>query len=504
MLSAMRNLPRARRLLSTAVKASSTLRASARAYEGPLATKARLNQRVVEAKYAVRGPLATLADELKAQLDSGAKLPFDRIYYANIGNPQSLGHKPLTFPRQVLAAALYPEIRDMFPRDVAERASAFNDEKQACMSLGQYSESKGLLFTRKRVAEALERRDGVPADEECIYLTDGASKGVEAIIQLMLRGSNDGALVPIPQYPLYSASLKKFDGQLVKYMLNEKKNWALEIDKLKAAVVEARQRNVDVRAIVVINPGNPTGQSLSRDNVEGIVHLAEEENLLIMADEVYQDNIYDPSKQFVSFKKVVREMDSPVQLVSFHSTSKGLFGECGLRGGYMEIVNFPEDTEKVLTMQVSISLCANLAGQVTLDCMMNPPQPGDPSYATFKEECEKRHDSFKRVGEKLHQTFNSLEGVSCNKAEGAMYLFPEIAFPPRSIDMAAQLGVPRDHMYCTELLENKGICLVDGSGFGQEKGTYHVRSTVLIPEKDIVDFTSKIEAFHVDFLNRYS
>lgn len=118
-----------------------------------------------------------------------------------------MGHPRLTFPPQVLAAAVYPKIRHLLPSDVAERAMAFTDKDQACMSLGTYSGSKELEFARNRSTKALECRDGVPADEECIYLTDGASKDLKAIFQLLFRKSNDGALVPIPQYSLYSYTL---------------------------------------------------------------------------------------------------------------------------------------------------------------------------------------------------------------------------------------------------------------------------------------------------------
>lgn len=112
-----------------------------------------------------------------------------------------------------------------------------------------------------------------------------------------------GVMVPIPQYPLYSATLAEFDMGQIGYYLDESKNWGLDLAELQRAITEARKDSCP-RAIVVINPGNPTGQVLSRENIEGIIKFAHQEHLFIFADEVYQDNVYAPGSKFHSFKKV--------------------------------------------------------------------------------------------------------------------------------------------------------------------------------------------------------
>lgn len=127
------------------------------------------------------------------------------------------------------------------------------------------------------------------------------------------------------------------------------------------------------RIFVVINPGNPTGNVLSRSNMVKIVEFCERKSMILLADEVYQENIYNPEKQFISFKQIIRDLNSPVQLISFHSTSKGLAGECGLRGGYMEMTNLSDEVYQQLFKLKSINLCSNTTGQLMTDLLVNPP-----------------------------------------------------------------------------------------------------------------------------------
>ena len=136
-----------------------------------------------------------------------------------------------------------------------------------------------------------------------------------------------------------------------------------------------------MRAIVVINPGNPTGNVLRRKDIEGIIRLSYDNNLVIMADEVYQNNIYyEEEAPFISFRKVLHEMGEPysnnVELISMHSVSKGLQGECGLRGGYFECHNFDQTAADMMYKLKSVELCSNTIGQVACELMVNPPLEG--------------------------------------------------------------------------------------------------------------------------------
>jgi alanine transaminase len=132
-------------------------------------------------------------------------------------------------------------------------------------------------------------------------------------------------LIPIPQYPLYSATLAEFGLDQIGYYLNEDNKWSLEVNELERAMNESKDKCMP-RVLVVINPGNPTGQVLTRTNIEKVIRFAYENHLFLLADEVYQDNIYDKESAFHSFKKVMIEMGEPyskMELASFMSISKG-------------------------------------------------------------------------------------------------------------------------------------------------------------------------------------
>jgi alanine transaminase len=236
-----------------------------------------------------------------------------------------------------------------------------------------------------------------------------------------------------------------------------------------------------VRALVVINPGNPTGAALDLANQQAVVKFCEREGLLLVADEVYQENLYAEGKAFTSFKKVMRDMGANIALASLQSTSKGFYGECGRRGGYMELNGFDKDVMAELYKLASVGLCPNLSGQIVMGLVMQPPVEGDASFAKFKQEKDDILASLKRRAATLVDGLNTLEGVSCNPAQGSMYAFPKI----------------------TKLLENTGIVVVPGSGFGQRENTWHFRTTFLPAEADIADVVQKITKFHGEFMMGY-
>jgi len=242
-----------------------------------------------------------------------------------------------------------------------------------------------------------------------------------------------------------------------------------------------------VKAICVINPGNPTGAVLSRDNIAMVIGFAREHGLSILADEVYQENIYRPDDRFVSFAKVLSELDErETSLFSFHSCSKGLLGECGQRGGYMEVRNVPEDVMAEITKLQSVSLCANLPGQILVRAMVKPPVPGDPSWPTWDAERKAVLESLRERAQILAEGLNAIPGYSCQPIAGAMYAFPTVKLPEGRTD----------EEYCMALLEETGICVVPGTGFGQMPGSAHFRTTILPPKERIEEVVAKIASFH--------
>ncbi|KAI8342128.1 pyridoxal phosphate-dependent transferase [Chlamydoabsidia padenii] len=468
---------------------------------------------VRQMEYAVRGALPIRAEALSKELTTGKSLGFERVVFCNIGNPQQLNQKPITFFRQVASLCENPELLKagnretllkLYPADAIARAELL---LKNIGSVGAYSHSKGIHHIRENVAKFIEKRDGYPADPENIFLTQGASAGVHTVIQILTQNNKSGFLIPIPQYPLYSATLALVDATQVPYYLNESKNWGLDVQDLKKAVDDARDNGADMRALVIINPGNPTGQCLSEENMREIIEFCHSERLVLLADEVYQTNIYKPqSRPFHSFKQVLSSMGekySDQELFSFHSISKGMIGECGRRGGYLECVNIDEKVMDQLYKIASVSLCPNVQGQILVDLMTNPPVEGDASYPQYKNEIDSIYQSLIRRSSKLAGCFNSLEGMTCNDAEGAMYLFPQLTLPPKAIDAAKEKGMAPDTYYCMSMLEATGVCVIPGSGFGQQPGTFHFRSTFL-PEEHLFDtFCTDLEKFHSDFMAKY-
>ncbi|KAJ2756027.1 alanine transaminase, partial [Coemansia nantahalensis] len=425
-------------------------------HDGKVLRMDTMNPRIRVMEYAVRGAIPIRAEELVAQLKTQpGSLPFSKVTPCNIGNPQQLAQKPLTFLRQVGALMEYPDLlspalieqtRQLFPADAIARAQ--RNLSYVNGAIGAYTQSLGIQEIREDVARFIEERDGFPASASNICLTTGASGAVERVLDILISSPDVGVMIPIPQYPLYTATLAHLDAKAVPYYLQEESDWQLSVADLERALREARADGVDVRALVVINPGNPTGGCLEEANVEEVVRFCERERLVLLADEVYQTNIYTGTNPFVSFKKVVSRLGSPVELFSFHSISKGMVGECGRRGGYYEAVNIDDQVMGQLLKLASVSLCPNVQGQMAVGIMVNPPQPGDASYEQYQSELEAIYQSMRRRALKLAEAFNSLPNMSCNDAQGAMYLFPKVELPQAFVDEARAQGKEPDAVYC--------------------------------------------------------
>lgn len=466
-----------------------------------------LPKRIVEAKYAVRGEILDRANQLQAELDAGnTSFPFKKLIPCHIGNPQSVGANPLTFHRQLLSILANPGIltlsRAQQPDDVIERAETY---LKHFPKFGAYSESKGVAYLREQVAQFIARRDRTEAPSiENIYLTDGASNGIVSVLEMLISDSNSGVLIPIPQYPLYSGTIVRLGGQMVNYYLTEEDRWSLSVTEVEAQISKARAKGIDVKALVVINPGNPTGNILTKSTMEAIVKLCEREKLVILADEVYQDNIWQTERPWVSFRSVMLELGSKVELFSFHSTSKGFYGECGLRGGYMELANIdPAVNQQILKLK-SMSLCANTLGQAMIASVVTPPKAETTSSKTYEEERAATLASLARKAAMVHQAFNSVEGMSAQPIDGAMYIFPSIKLPAKYVQKAEAAGRAPDMQYCLDLLEATGVILVPGSGFGQREGTHHFRMTILPDESSFPSMLKSIQEFHTSVLKSYS
>mmetsp|Transcript_23769 Transcript_23769/g.54574 ORF Transcript_23769/g.54574 Transcript_23769/m.54574 type:complete len:572 (+) Transcript_23769:228-1943(+) len=486
-------------------------------------------------EYAVRGTVAVLADKIDAELQTAAgqaKYPFDSILKTNIGNPHALGAvEPLAWPRQVMALvdlpnALgvdHPEACKMFPEDAIARAKKMKEQLEGHGS-GAYTHSKGVLGFRKDVADFISQRDGgIPAHPEDIFLTNGASSAIDMILNAVIANPSTGVMIPIPQYPIYSATIELLQGQCVGYRLDEKNGWKLNAAELKRAHQGAISRGIDVRALVVINPGNPCGTVLTRENLHDVVTFCHEQNLVILADEVYQENVYSDNHQFISCKLAAHEMGliddkgngtktcAPLELVSFHSTSKGVFGECGRRGGYMELVGLDAAVKDQLYKLVACASLCGTNGQIMTSLMCRGPSPGDVSYSKHMREKQSNLKSLKHRAQMVSRGLNDIPGFSCHDATGAMYCYPKFELPAKAIRAAKEEGLSPDTFYAVSLLKQTGICVVPASGFelkhhqkdGDESTNFGFRITFLLSDEEMALVVDRIRRHYQDFCLSY-
>jgi len=469
-----------------------------------------VNRNILEMEYAVRGPIPQRAAVLKQQ---GKK-----IIFCNIGNPQALGQPSLTYYRQVLSLVEDPskiererQLKNLFEETalsplgeedfISDDVLALSENIHSNMGtgMGAYTESKGMQFIREAIAKFIDKRDdyqnsgGFRSDPEKIFLTSGASGGAKAVLDVLIAGENDGIMIPIPQYPLYSATIKKAGGVQVNYYPDEENGWTFNRAILEESLVKAKKNSVKVKGIVVINPGNPTGAVLDEYSIREVISFAKQHHLVIIADEVYQENIY--SGKFISFAKALGSEDVP--LFSLHSISKGFYGECGHRGGYLEVRNPPSlqdsdlDFVDVLLKQASVNLCSNTPGQILTYLMVSPPDESSQPYQRFMQEKETILRDLHDKATMIRKAFTQMEGMACFGETGAMYLFPRIdSLPPGKSDFD----------YCMALLEETGLCTVNGSGFGQREGTQHLRIAFLPPKELLAQVLPQWVKFHNNFV----
>uniref|UniRef100_A0A0M3INT1 alanine transaminase n=1 Tax=Ascaris lumbricoides TaxID=6252 RepID=A0A0M3INT1_ASCLU len=441
-----------------------------------------MNPNVKSMEFAVRGPIVIRGAQIEKDLEKGAKKPFNSIVKANIGDAHDMGQKPITFIRQVtglsknvVACCAYPALLQSMaiPSDVKKHAETILHDCGG-HSVGAYTPSAGIECIRKHCAEYITRRDGIPTDYENIVISAGTTEGIR-----------------------------------VRYYLDEDNMWGLNIEECERALNEAKGK-YDTRAICVINPGNPAGQVLARRNIEEIIRFAHKNNLVILADEVYQDNIFDENSKFYSFKKVMLDMGGEYkdqELVSFYSVSKGYMGECGLRAGYIEFMNIDQDVFKMFMKMISayahLLLARFIYYRAALDCAVNPPKPGEPSYELWYKEKTGILKSMKERARLVKEAYGALDGIECNPVQGAMYAFAKVNLPKKAIEEAKKQNVAPDFLYGMKMLEATGICTVPGSGFGQKEGTYHFRTTIL-PQTDLMkEMLDRFKPFHADFMNTY-
>ncbi|KAM3603958.1 uncharacterized protein V6R79_004556 [Siganus canaliculatus] len=462
-------------------------------------------------------PLASLVlmkkeIQITQELQQGAKMAFEEILDLSSGDLHTAGMKPLSFVRQVLAACIYPMLltSNQLPVDVRQRAKMLLEE---CVggSIGSYTPTAGVSEIVRRIAQFITRRDGgVPSYPENIFISAGSQWSITNIINVLVNNQGSrrtGVLTPVPCHRTTISSIESLGAVVVPYYLNEEQGWELQVEELDRALSSAKSF-CNPTALYIINPGNPSGHIQSRKSIKAVIRFVAEKRLFLLADEVYQDCVYGENSKFISYKRVLSEMGHPlsdmVELASFHSTSKGLMGECGLRGGYVELVNLDPEVMKYIYKLFTVDSCAPALGQISLDLMMNPPQPGEPSYPLYNTEAQKIRATVSHNVKRAFEVLSALPGFSCQPVMGGAFIFPKVHFPPKAIQRAKEAGLPPDTFYCLRLLEESGVFATPGCEYQQKEGTHHLRFCIMTPE-DIMEKTMmRLTCFHKQFMEEFS
>ncbi|XP_044056333.1 alanine aminotransferase 2-like isoform X2 [Siniperca chuatsi] len=446
-----------------------------------------VNPRVRGIRVSPHSGLQSLAAHITQEITLGAQKPFKAVIDVSSGDPHKAGMKPISFVRQVLAVCLYPQLlKDKnLPLDVSLRAQRLLEVCDGG-SVGSYTASSGMPHVKQSIAEFIMGRDaGVPSYAKDIFISAGSQRALMVVAKLMASGeggTRTGVLTPMPCPHTLPTLLDEAGLTVVPYQLMEDRGWAVDLGELHRALRTAKGR-CKPRAIYISNPGNPTGYVQDRKSIEEVIHFAAVERLLLLVDEVYQDSVYGQGTEFISYKKVLFEMDTEysetVELVSFHSLSSACMGECGLRAGYMELVNMDPEVMHFVDTMLCTDISTPVTGQLALDLMVNPPKPGDPSYDAYTQEILLTRATLSQNAQRAREFLNDLPGMSCQPVMGGIYLYPRLHSPSEIIEQAEILEVEADVLYCQRLLEEEGVFVGAGCQYGETTGNHHLRRSWL-------------------------
>ncbi|MGE3176008.1 MAG: aminotransferase class I/II-fold pyridoxal phosphate-dependent enzyme [Vicinamibacterales bacterium] len=367
-----------------------------------------------------------------------------RVRYLNVGNPPPFGFQP---PLHLIEAV--------------ERALRQGENG--------YSASPGIQPAREAVAEEYSRR-GWPVSADRVLVTSGTSEGIELALSALVDPGTD-VLVPMPTYPLYTALLAKLGGQPTYYKTDPSRGWIPDLDHLEQVVTPR------TRALVIIDPNNPTGATYPPDVRRALIAFAERHGLPILADEVYGDLGYGgPVAPLGSL-----EPSAPI--ISFSSLSKG-FVAPGWRTGWMAVGSSPrlDDVLAAVFKLADGRLCSNVPTQWAIPAALN----GDRSSQ------ERLRQAMKARADVTTSMLQAMPGVSVVAPTAAFYAMPKVDLPPGKTDAD----------YVLALLRATGILCVYGSGFGMPADAGYLRIVFLAAPDELREIYTMMGDFTAEFLGR--
>lgn len=388
--------------------------------------------------YAIRGPLLDAAQKLEKE---GRK-----IYKLNIGNTGAFNFD------------IDPRIQEYVIQNFAKA--------------GGYSDSSGIAEARLAIKAYHEKRGIKNITIDDIYIGNGVSELIAVVMQALLN-PGDEVLLPAPDYPLWTASVNLCEGKAVHYICDEESDWNPDLKDMESKITPK------TKAIVLINPNNPTGSVYSKEIIQGVVKIAQKYGLIIFSDEIYDRILYDGDIHYSP-----AAMADDILVFTFNGLSK-VHRACGIRAGWMVISGNKEryrgylDGIKTLT---SMRLCSNVPAQYAIKPAL---EKDDSIFALTAEGGRLREQR-----DIIHQMLNDIPGVSCKKARGSLYVFPKFD--------VEKFNIKDDNRFVLDFLNAKNVLMVSGTGFNWPHPD-HCRIVLLPPKDDLEEAMVRLK----DFLATY-
>jgi alanine-synthesizing transaminase len=392
--------------------------------------------------YDIRGPVLEKARQME---EDGHK-----IIKLNIGNLAVFGLEP---PDEI--------VQDMI-RNLPSAAG--------------YTDSKGLFAPRKSVVHYCQEKgiQGVTVDD--VYLGNGASELIVMALNALLN-EGDEVLLPAPDYPLYTAAVSLSGGRPVHYICDEQADWNPDVADIRAKITPR------TKAIVVINPNNPTGALYPESLLKEIIQVAREHQLIVMADEIYDKTLFDGNTH-----TSMASLAEDVLFLTFNGLSKN-YRSCGYRAGWMVVSGekrHAKDYIEGLNMLASMRLCANTPGQLAIQTALGGYQSIKDLVAPTGRLCKQR--------DLAYELLNKIPGVSVVKPKGALYMFPRL--DPKMYPIAD------DQQFAYELLAEEKVLIVQGTGFNWPRPD-HFRLVFLPNSDDLAEAIGRIARFLESYRKRH-
>ena len=388
--------------------------------------------------YDIRGPILDEATRLEQE--------GNRITKLNIGNPAPFGFEA---PEEVLV--------DMI--------------RNLPISQG-YCDSQGLYSARKAVMQYGQRKGIAGVEIDDITIGNGVSELIVMSLQGLLN-NGDEVLIPAPDYPLWTAATHLSGGRAVHYRCDEDNGWFPDVADIEAKITDR------TRALVVINPNNPTGAVYSRESLQQLVAVARRHDLVVMADEIYDKILYDEAEHIS-----IASLADDVLFVTMNGLSK-TYRVAGFRSGWMTVSgakNRASEYIEALRLLSSMRLCANVPAQHAIQSSLG----GYQSIAEFTTPGGRLYEQ-RAVA---YEMINNIDGLSCTKPQGALYLFPKID--------ADRFGIKDDEQFVLDFLRSEHVLLVQGTGFNMPEPD-HFRIVFLPTVRDLKNAIGRLDKFLANY-----